>query len=153
MNIYFRFFICLFVLTLASCERNRLTVYSCNGVNVTRIDKDAETFFYYGDFRNDSKLPDEYIKASYSGFDGVMSSYVIFNNDKTVTFIDLGDGIEKRGQTQVLNIFEHKANIDFINWQKTFMSKFDSIIRVFDALNIEQEVNTKNNSKVQAIYY
>lgn len=152
MKNIFRLITCICVLVLTSCERDRFTLYSHNGVSLTRIDKDAETYFYYGDLRDKSELPNEYIKATYSGSNYVMSSYVIFNNDKTITFVDMGDGIEKQGSSQYLNMFEHKNNVDFINWQKTFEGKFDSVLRIDDVLKVEQKINKENNSKVKATY-
>ena len=148
----FRLIFCLCVLILTSCERDRLTLYSYNGINLTRIDKDAETYFYYGDYRDKSQLPNEYIKATYSGFNYVMSSYVIFNNDKTITFVDMGDGIEKQGSSKNLKILEHKDNSSFLKWQETFQGKFDSVLRIVDVLEAEQQINKENNSKVKATY-
>jgi len=148
----FRLSVCLCILFLSSCKRDRLTLYSYKGVNLTRIDKDAETYFYYGDFRDKSEFPSEYIKATYSGSNYLMSSYVIFNNDKTITFVDMGDGIEKQGSSKYLNVFEHKSNISFIKWQEGFQGKFDSLLRIDDVLKHEQAINKENNSKVKAVY-
>lgn len=152
MKNIFRLCICSLTLLLTSCERDRLTVYTHNGVSLTRIDKDAETYFYYGDFRKDTELPNDYIKATYSGFSYVMQSYVIFNNDKTLTFVDMGDGMEKSGKSKYLNLAEYMENVKFIKWQQSFKNKFDSVLRIDDVLKIEKKINSENHSKVHAFY-
>jgi hypothetical protein len=148
----FKFVVCFLGLFLTSCERDRLTVYSYNGVSLTRIDRDSETYFYYGDFRNETKLPNDYIKATYLGLNYVMQSYVIFNNDKTLTFVDMGDGVQKNGQSKFLNLAEYIENAKFIKWKKTFEYKFDSVLRIDDVLKIEKQINLENHSKVNAVY-
>lgn len=142
----------LFLIGFISCARDRLIIYKFNDVSVTRIDKDSETFFYYGDFSDRKNLPENYIRATYSGFNYVMSSYMIFKKDKTVTFVDMGDGMEKTGNANFMNIFDFQNNLDFIHWQESFKSKFDSIVRIHDVIDIEQKINIENNSKVIGDY-
>jgi hypothetical protein len=143
----------LLLIALNSCSRDRLTIYQYNESTITRIDKDAETYFYYGNYRNIDSLPKEYIIARYSGFNYAMASYLIFKKDKTVTFVNLGDGLEKVGNSKSINIFKHRDNIHFINWAETFESKYDSIIRIDDVLKMEREINKTNKSKVSATYF
>lgn len=144
--------ICFSICLMLSCGRKRISIYNYNEVTLTRIDKDAETFFFYGDFSDERNLPNNYIKATYRGFNHIMSSYIIFNNDKTLTFVDMGDGLETYGNPKYMSIFEHKENIDFINWENKFISKYDSIVRIDNVLEIERRLNKNNKSKILVNY-
>jgi hypothetical protein len=144
--------IAIIILTFVSCRRQRLTIYELNGVFVTRVDYDAESYFYFGKYEDQQKLPVDYIVTTYPGWDHVMSGFLIFRKDKTVTLVKMAGSFEKVGDAKNLNLFSFQSNLSFIEWHDKFKFKYDSIIRIDDSIPYERKLNTDNYSKVTATY-
>ena len=121
-------------------------------MTITRVDKDDRTYFYYGDYRKSHSLPKEYILATYPGFNHVMSAVLTFQKNRQVTFINMGDGLEKIGKTDSMAILSYSDPSDFNKWWDKIQLHYDNIVQVDDALQHEKELNKYNNSKVIAIY-
>ena len=69
-----KFISVILLCVLFSCsEKEKLIYYTYNDTTITRLDKGNEIFLYYGRFENKNSLPQSYIKATYSGFDGGMN--------------------------------------------------------------------------------
>lgn len=140
--------------TLFSCKKVEPIYYSYNGVTVTRFDTDAaESLFYYGRFTSSDNLPDDYIKATYSGFDGIMNGYLTFENDKKVRFVRICDHFEQVGNPySKLYLYDFSENIKSIKWHDSIQQNFDNNAFISDVLKIEQSKNRNNHSLVETQY-
>jgi hypothetical protein len=144
----------MFILfALSSCSNDEPIYYEYNGVTVTRIDGDGESYFYYGKCGNNNiTCPDEYIKAEYYGFDGVMEAYLVFQEDKRVKLIRVADHFEKKGNDSSLFLFDYRAGYKLSIMLDSIKGNYDNVAKVFYAISTEKRVNTENNSNVVATY-
>ncbi|EKT3958490.1 hypothetical protein NTJ28_002506 [Flavobacterium psychrophilum] len=139
---------------IVSCSvKKNFIYYSFKDVTVTRFNKEPnEIYFYYGKYKNDDKLPNSYIKASYSGFDGGMEGFLIFKENKTIEIIRVYDSFSKVGDDKHLMLNETIENVDFIDWKDKINGNYHNVIELSNILKTEKIINKKNNSKVKAIY-
>lgn len=138
-----------------SCSDESVIFYEYNGVTVTRVENGNQNYFYYGRF-DKGEYPDNYIKSEHSGLNSDMGAYLIFQANKKVEIIRLAAifNIEKAppslcirdNQTENLKFWKWKDSLDNIN------GSYDNVIEVTSGLNIEQERNKKNQTKVMAVY-
>lgn len=141
----------LLLLVFCSCERfDSIIHYRYNGVTITRLDKDAVSYFYYGNFSKESDLPEEYIEASYRGFDGVMEGYLVFLNDKKVAVVPT-TYFEQKAHTANLFLKEYE-NPDYINWVDSISGRYKNIVAISHVIKLEKQRNQKNYSKVLVSY-
>lgn len=144
-------FIFLFGL-LSSCTEEKIIYYEFEGVTITRIYKNAESYFYYGKCNDKkTKCGDSYIIGKYSGFDGLMRGFLVFENDKSVKMIKF-ESLEQIGKDSLLYLFEFKEPYMAGDWHETIRGNYNNVLEVYSVLNIEQERNKKNRSKVNATY-
>ena len=146
-----KLFLLLFYISLYSCERfDSIIHYQYNGVTITRLDKDAVSYFYYGNFSKESDLPEEYIEASYRGFDGIMEGYLVFLNDKKVAIVPT-TYFEQKAPTADLFLKEYE-NPDYINWVDSISGRYKNIVAISHVIKLEKQRNQKNHSKVLVSY-
>lgn len=139
----------LFIFLAFSCK-HEIIKYSHEDVSVTRVDTDGQTKLYYGAF--DNNFPDSCIKIEYSGFNSGLSGYLVFHPDKRVQVISEGGGYftSSCGENSMLFLK------DYVDSKRDFSSdslkgRFDRVLYL-SGLGLEQEINTKNNSNVKAVY-
>lgn len=141
----------LFCVVFYSCERyDAIIHYQYNGVTITRLDKDAVSYFYYGFSTKESDLPEDYIEASYHGFDGVMDGYLIFSQDKKVILVP-ATYFKEKGIAASFSLKQYD-NPNFIKWRDSIHGNYGNIIQVSNIIKLEKEYNIKNYSKVKALY-
>ncbi|MEK6482618.1 hypothetical protein WJR50_34140 [Catalinimonas sp. 4WD22] len=141
------------IVTLSvSCSEKKFIYYEFDGVTITRIDEEAESYFYYGRCDDIQHCPDKFIWAEYHGLDGVMGGYLVFQKNRQVKFIRMYDHFEEIGGNSPLYLFQFSENIRFINWQDSIKGNYNNIIRIADVLNLEKTLNNRNNSRVKATY-
>ena len=85
------------MLLLVSCANKNYIYYEYNGVTITRIDKGNELYFYYGKYNKNEKTPSSYIKATYHGFDGEVSGYLKFLQNRKVELVEIDGYLDKIG--------------------------------------------------------
>lgn len=129
----------------------KLMTYEYNGVTITRIDYDADIYFYYGK-HNKNNLPSSYIKVHYSGFNSLVGAYLIFEKNKTVNLIGCyglfeSNEINSNSKLQLLDDGGNEYSFDYKKIKKN-----SNAIYLSHAYEFEKEVNLRNNSKVKAIY-
>lgn len=136
------------------CAENskKIIQYKYKDVVITRINDYPRDIFYCGKFDTVEELPDNYVLSEFSGFDGLMSAFLIFKKDRTVEIILVADDFTQVGENPSLILNKTIENIDFIHWRDQTMSDLDSIIQVSDGIRLEIERNKKEHSKVTARY-
>ncbi|WP_253403925.1 hypothetical protein [Pontibacter sp. HSC-36F09] len=140
-------------MALSSCEKREFIYYEYDGTVITRVNRDAESYFYYGRYNeNSSALPDEYIRAEYAGFDGIMNAYLVFEKGRKVRFVEMYDYFEQIGNSPGLYLFEYKENADFIKWHDSIAGDYDNSVFIYNVTDTERLVNQRNNSKVAVEY-
>ena len=105
------------------------TVYSYEGVSVTRVDENRESYFYYGDFtgkKPDTTVP--HVKASYPLGSDIMEGYLVFKANKKVTLVAMTSNFVQKKPDSLFSIFTFKENVDLINWSDSMKKKFDHLI-------------------------
>ena len=135
-------------------SHHAIIYYEYNGVVVTRIDKDAESDFYYGKCDDENKpCSDSYLKAVYPGRDAGMGGYLVFKSDKKVELIRSWGALYKEiGKNPNLKEFEFKENYQYINWHDSIKNNYGNVIEIDDCIAAEKEENKRNNSKIKATY-
>lgn len=127
-------------------------VYEYNGIVITRIYKNAESYFYYGKHEiND--LPNSYIKAEYAGFDGLMGALLLFEKNGNVKFIGCyglftTTGINSNSKLQLIE--DHNVMQPLFDFEKLVKNK--NVIYLSDVIQYEKKENVKNHSNVNATY-
>lgn len=142
--------LCYFI--LISCEaKEEFIYYSYKKVTITRLNKENEIYFYYGEYKEIDKLPDTYIKVS--SFDGYMQGFLIFRESGQVEIIKTEGKFEEVNTDRnnfKLVVFDH--NVSYINWQEKIVGNYKNIAEFLTYQNIEIERNRKNNSEVEVMY-
>lgn len=139
--------------TVSCSVKKDFIYYSFKDVTVTRFDKEPnEVCFYFGRYKNDDKLPNSYIKASYTGFDAGMGGFLIFKENKIVEIIRVYDSFSKVGDDKHLMLNDTIGNVDFIDWKDKIGGDYYNVIELSDILKTEQLINKEKKSKVKAIY-
>jgi hypothetical protein len=126
------------------------TVYSYQGVSITRIDENRESYFYYGDFigkKPDTTVP--HVKASFPLGSDIMEGYLVFKADKRVTLVAMTSNFIQKESDSLFSIFTFKENVDFINWDDSVKKKFDNLIRISENPTLEKRLHKQFGSKVQ----
>lgn len=145
-------FLYLTVFVSGCSNSGKIIQYEYKGVVVTRVNNYPEDYFYYGKFDNTKHLPKEHILSKFSGFDGMMSAFLIFKKDKTVEVIPVADDFSEIGNSKSLKLNNEMENIDFIHWHDSTKNSMDSIIEVSDVMKLEIDRNKAGYSKVKANY-
>jgi len=142
----------LIFLSFFSCKRNVLTYYEYNGVVITRIDKEAASFFYYGKCDGKKiKCSASFIKGNFSGRDGYMLGYLVFQKDEKVKMV-YGESLNQIGKDTSLFLFRNKRNYEFIDWHDSIKGNYNNVVQISNLLNNEKQMNLENHSKVKVIY-
>ena len=141
----------LFVIFLNSCSK-KVTSYQYKGTFVTRVDFSGEIFFYFGDnIKKRDRL--SYVKAKYSGFDGSVDAFLLFNTDGTVEVIRCGGGYftqnKNAGRLIFFKDYENPVLSALID---SYDGNYRNLIRISDVIEYEKKINLENNSQVTAIY-
>jgi len=148
-----KFLIVVLFLTLISCEdKERFIHYTYNGVTITRVDKGNKIWLYYGDFDDVKLLPKQCITITYSGFDGLVEGYLVFNENKTVKVIRIDGRFNTIITSDSLKMEEFDRNIEFIRWDDKIKGNFQNVYFLSDLRKREVKINYENNSAVKAIY-
>lgn len=148
----FEVVIVLLVFLFCSCKRyNAVIHYTYNGITITRFDQDAASYFYYGSFSEGSDLPESYIEATYHGFDGSMSGYLVFQKDKSVILVST-TYFKQKGKSSGLFLKRYDNNPIYIKWINSIQHKYGNIVEIADVTKLEKQQNLKNNSKVKTLY-
>jgi len=145
-------FLALTILLSACSNSGKIIQYEYNGVVITRVNKYPEDYFYYGKFDNTKNLPEQYILSKFSGFDGLMSAFLIFKKDKTVEIIPVADDFSQTADNHLMKLNDKMENIDFIHWRDRTSSNMDSIVELSDVIKLEITRNKTGHSKVNAKY-
>lgn len=137
-----------------SCNDDHYIYYRYGDVVVTRIDKDiGESYFYYGLYKPTDTLPSSYVDAIYRRGSDLMWAYLIFDNNKKIKLISLGDWFEKVGNDTMVTLVDYstKENDTTVNWNLK-LSGHPNVIYVDRYLPREQEENVKRKTSVKATY-
>lgn len=145
-------FIFLHVLLIGCSEPGNIIQYEYKGVVVTRVNDYPKDYFYYGKFDSTKDLPNDHILSQFSGFDGMMSAFLIFKKDRTVEIIPVADDFSKIGDKSLIKLNDDIENIDFIHWRDRTYKSMDSIIEVSNVIKLEISRNKEGHSKVKAKY-
>ncbi|MCD8413256.1 hypothetical protein [Tenacibaculum finnmarkense] len=147
-----KIFLLSIILFLSCSKEQKLIYYSYKDVTITRVDFENEIYFYYGKFENNN-LPSQFVKATFSGFDGGMGAYLIFEeNDKSTEIIPVYDSFIKKGVSDKFILNEGMDNIEFNEWREKINGKFNNIVQLSNIIDSEKKWNLENNSKVNVIY-
>jgi len=140
------------VFFFCSCSEKRITYYDYNGEFVTRIDNDAESFFYYGKYEDGNNLPTSYVKSTFSGLNSGMDAYLIFKPNLVEVYYSMEyfENIGSIGNIRVIN--NPTSNTFNYNFDDSVRGKYNNVCRISDGLKREQELNSKNFSKVKVTY-
>lgn len=141
---------CCFI--LISCEaKEEFIYYSYKKVTITRLNKENEIYFYYGEYKETDKLPNTYIKAS--SFDGCIQGFLIFRESGQVEVVKTVGKFEEINNDRnefKLVVFDH--NVNYIKWEEKIRGKYKNIVRFDDLQKLEIERNIENNSEVEIIW-
>ncbi|MBI3234097.1 MAG: hypothetical protein HYZ42_08645 [Bacteroidetes bacterium] len=141
------------ILFCYSCSDNKIrTIYEYEGVFVTRIDEGTESHFYYGKYAIDNSLPSSYVRSYYSGRTAGMDAYLIFKTNHIEVYHLMGT-FDKLGMEEDIKIINNPKSRTFnFNFDDKVQGNYKHICRVSDSKTHEQELNTKNHSKVKVSY-
>ncbi len=131
----------------SSCSKQPVFHYKYKNAVVTRIDGDAESNFYYGNFSANDSLPKSYLKVTYPGIDGSLDGYLIFENNG-VAAVHLTGSFKIIGSGTQIYIKDNLDNGKFIRWQDSITHKFDNIVRISDYIEFQNSFNAENKSSV-----
>ena len=136
---------------LCSCKDDNLTktIYTFNNCQVTRLDENRTSYFYYGNFKGDK--PDTtipHIKSKYHLGSNFMDGYLVFKEKAKVVLVKVSSNFNEQKKDSLFSIFEFKENPDFIHWQDSVRTNCNNIIRISDDYNLEENFNKKSKSKV-----
>jgi len=137
------------VTQLNSCSE--VIIYEYKGVAITRVEKNADIYFYYGNHINHD-FPNSFIKAHYSGFNSGMNAYIIFENNKKIKLIPINGFFETVGVDKNSKLKLDDRGIHLFEFEKTIKNKYDNVISISNLLVPEKEDNFKNHSNVKATY-
>ena len=144
-------YIALFAFFALSCTKsNNYIYYSYGNTTITRIDEGTNIYFYYG--RYEDVLPRSYIRASYHGFDGLMSCYLIFNDNGIAEIVDMEGSFEIINSEKKIKLIKFNNNMDFIRWEKKIKLNHNNVIELSNVLKIEIARNELNKSKILTEY-
>ena len=129
-------FLCLTIFLFACSNSGKIIQYEYKGVVVTRVNDYPKDYFYYGKFDNTKDLPKDYILSKFSGFDGMMSAFLIFKRDKTIQIVRVADDFSKIGDNPSMKLNDEIENIDFIHWRDSTSNSLDSIIEVSHVIRL-----------------
>ncbi len=147
---FFLFFIT--VSFFCSCNKKNIIYYEYQGEIVTRVDKDAESFFYYGKYEDVNNLPSSYVKSTFSGLNSGMDAYLIFKPNLVEVYYSM-DYFENIGDSSNIKVINNPTSNTFnYNFEDSVRGKYNNVCRISDALKREQELNTLNFSKVKVTY-
>lgn len=142
-----------FNLILTSCkQKERFIHYSYENATITRLDKENNSYLFYGKYENIDSLPKKYIKATYNGFDGLMSCYLLFEKNDKVEIVAVEGDFDTINSGDKMKLISFNENIDFIKWHEKMKANYNNTIELSDIVNLEIKRNKKNNSKVKAVY-
>ena len=151
-RITFSILLSLGTLVIGCKNSSKFIHYEYHGITVTRVNDYPKDYFYYGNFDKSSELPDNYILSKFSGFDGMMSAFLIFKKNRTVEIIPVADDFSKIGDKSSIKLNNEMENVDFINWRDSTENSLDSIIELSDVIKLEINRNNAGHSKVKAKY-
>ncbi len=141
------------ILFFASCAtEQKFIYYTYKNITISRLDNGNEIFLYFGKQKDINSLPKSYVKARYSGFDGLMSCYLIFRENGSVDIINIEGHFDTIKTGEKMRLMKFNSNIDFIKWNDKIKDSYNNIIELSDVLKNEIKRNKKNNSKVEASY-
>lgn len=140
--------------SVACVSKDSIIYYNYDGVTITRIDRDGETYFYYGGCNNqqvDCKKP--IVKAKYSGLNSGLDGLLNFKPNGFVEVISLGGGYftKEEGMNDKL-LINHSENSTKISNTLDSLKKSGSVIHFNNNIELEKELNRKSKSKVNATY-
>jgi len=144
--------LCLNVFLFGCSKPGKIIQYEYKGVVVTRVNDYPNDDFYYGKFDNTKDLPKDYIHSQFSGFDGMMSAFMIFKKDKSVEIIPVADDFSRIGDLPGVKLNDGIENIDFIHWRDRTQNSMDSIVEISNVIKLEITNNKEGHSKVKAKY-
>lgn len=120
----------LLLMVLASCKKDRVTYYSYNGVTVTRIDKERESYFYYGYCDGEKiKCPSSYIFSKYHRGTDIMMGYIVFKSTDTVVIVN-SENIHQVGNNDYFKLFEFDNIKQILRWQDSTEGNYNNIALV-----------------------
>ena len=144
----------IFTYFLTSCSHEKIAHYNYNSVTITRVDKEAESNFYYGDVKpTEVKNITKCIHVEFHGLNNGMDLFMVFKPNKTVEFINYGLGniAEMGGKNKNIFIAEYDNGIldSVLNKYKTENFGF---IRMSDSKEVEYQWANENHCNVSVNY-
>jgi hypothetical protein len=147
------FFLSL-VIFFIGCKKNAYTYYKYKNITITRIDGNAITRFYYGYFLPSEKLPGNYIKVTYQGFDGIFSGYINFSdNTDSVTIVPSTNIFEQIGSRSKISIVSLTGNDPPVRQYLAACDTSAKSIFISDTESTEQIVNKKKENLLIKVIY
>lgn len=139
---------------MTSCSKDVYIYYEYNGVTVTRIDRGNKIYFLYGFYDDKEKsLPESFIKAVDSGWDGCVDAYLIFQTNQKVEIRSVEGWFEKIGTDTSIYLSPYIENSLFCKWLDSIDGNFQNTINILDVIKSEINVDKKfNHSKVKVKY-
>ncbi len=146
-----KYIIYIFLFILLSCT-NSESRYIYNGVTVSRVDKDGEVRFYYGDI-NDENAKHPSVKVEYSGFNSGVDGFLLFKSDKVVEVINYGGGYftqsKDAGKQITIKDYDNHELDSLINQKPANRM---NLIRISDVRKLEEQRNREHRTGVQVVY-
>ncbi|MBT0813067.1 hypothetical protein KIH41_17395 [Litoribacter ruber] len=149
-----RLALCLVLMVVTfSCSEEKIIYYEYEGVTITRVYSSSISYFYYGRCSGKNpKCSKNYILGTYSGFDGMMRGFLVFEGDSSVKMVKF-ESLRQVGNDSLLYLYDFEEPYLASIWYEKISGNYNNIIEVYSAINIEQERNKKNHSKVKAFYH
>ncbi len=97
-------------------------------------------------------MPPAFMKSSYSGRDGIMECFLVFNKDGTVEFRRIYGWFQELEKNSKVFLNDTMTNKYFSAWSDSIQGNYKNIIFVCDVIEYEAEINKNNRSEVKAIY-
>ena len=133
--------------TLSCANHAKRVYYQYKGITITRIDKDAESDFYFGHIADEEKPPESYLKVTYPGIDGSMDGYLIFQKD-SVSVISLTGYYNYSGAETPLKPNSRMDNGKFSRWEEEIEGKYANVCRISNDFDEQKKMNEENKSDV-----
>lgn len=140
----------MFAVILNSCNEKAPIHYKCGTICITRVDKDGESTFYYG---NSATCDSGSVKAEYHGLNNGMDIYLFFFPDDKVELIHYGsEYLHFECPTPLMKVGDYNNRIlDTVVHKKMLSSK--GYIRISNVLKLEKQWRQESSNKLVEISY
>ena len=136
---------------LFACNQRKVVHYRYHDVTDTRMDGDGKTYLFYGPAKK--RFPTSYIFTRHvEGFSAGMECYLVFCKNGNIGVVNSDSNFERFGDSTQNFIFLDYNPSDVAKLAKIKGSVYDSIVKLWDVIELEKKENLSHHSNVDVAY-